>query len=382
MSQKQEVLIICNTPFQLMAATCIKRAFLMEDDVDLIISDQMQRSDVLSANARKTGLFRTVTHVLNDDYSYYRGKRNQLPTNVFQRAKVYFSRGLRRRQMYQGQTRYDQLFLFNLDRFVVLLYEKLWSVNPRIQVNIYEEGIGSYEHIALPYLSTRGYEESLTPAKRIVDYFFNRPCMYRNIRRMYVFRPELLSEEYPLQIMRIPQISPEDKPLCDALFTIFDYQEDADPYQQDVIFFEECYAQDGSPIDYLAILKPVVDAIGKERLLIKRHPRSRVELFADEGFQTNVNQSIPWEIITLKHPEIADKVWISLCCGSMMCPFYYLGLKPKCVSLLKLSGYRPDETVGAYFDYVQTRLLDPHPEVFFQPQTEEELAEYLRQNLT
>lgn len=49
----RKVLIICNTVLQIMFATNLKYTEFVDDDVDLIISDHTNNSEVIANNSRK-----------------------------------------------------------------------------------------------------------------------------------------------------------------------------------------------------------------------------------------------------------------------------------------------------------------------------------------
>ena len=378
----QQVLFICNTPFQVVTAVCIRMHFYGETDVDLIITDQIQGYKEIALKAEKTGVFRHVDCAEVSDFNAYRGEENRRPETIPEKLRSGLSRKKRLKQLYcDNIINYSDIFLFNWDRFTVMLFEYLWRQNRRLSVHLYEEGITSYEHILLPYQCTREYAENMPIYKKAIRRLLRFPDLYRSIRDVYVFQPEMLDRSFPLPALRIPQLSSGQKGVNQALFAIFDCEKAEEYLNSDVIFFEESYVQDGVPVDYGSIMERLTEFISKDRILIKRHPRSRDEVFEQMGLRVNALQHVPWEIIVLRHPELCEKIWISICCSSMICPYYYLGMKTNSVFLFEMTGFRPDEKTAEYFDHVREKLLEPYPEVFMIPQTAAQLTAYYTQKL-
>ena len=61
----------------------------------------------------------------------------------------------------------------------------------------------------------------------------------------------------------------------------------------------------------------------------------------------------------------------------MICPYYYENLHYQCVSLIGIAQIAATPKQEEYFRFVKEKLLDPHPEVFFQPSSEEQLLAWL-----
>lgn len=61
----------------------------------------------------------------------------------------------------------------------------------------------------------------------------------------------------------------------------------------------------------------------------------------------------------------------------MICPYYYENLQYQCVSLIDIAQIAATTKQEEYFRFVKEKLLDPHPEVFFQPSSEEQLLAWL-----
>ena len=69
-NDKQSVLIICNTYMQLISAIQIKRFFLKEKNVDLLLSDHSIRSGIVVENLALQNIFYRVKSVYSKEKIY------------------------------------------------------------------------------------------------------------------------------------------------------------------------------------------------------------------------------------------------------------------------------------------------------------------------
>lgn len=72
------VIFLCNTPYQVMTACCVKHSFFKEAQADIIISDHMQLSQDLAAHVNDAkGLFENVFNVASKQLFETVGKANK-----------------------------------------------------------------------------------------------------------------------------------------------------------------------------------------------------------------------------------------------------------------------------------------------------------------
>lgn len=376
MREIRRILAICNTPFQIIVVARLREIFYGDACFDVLISDQMVGHEVLVQRALETNFFthvqgiRTRTFVFN---STSHGRTVDRIGRIFQ----FLTRERLLRRYYEGSLQYDELLTFNVDRFTELLFECIVHHVPHVRVCLFEEGAPCYQHFAIAYTSSQRRWQQRRLACRIADRCLGRHYIFHAMRRVYAFMPEMIHEIFPFESVRIPQLNVKDTTLNEVLFHIFSYDDSVDQYDGKVIFFEESLDWDGQVMDYDALLGPFVKAVGKEHITVKRHPRSQNAYFEAAQFRVNHSQSIPWELVVLKHPELASKLWVGVCSGSMICPYYYEGIHYQCVSLVDIISFLPSMAQRTYFRFVKEKLMVPHPEVFFLPKSEAQLNEWL-----
>jgi glycosyltransferase involved in cell wall biosynthesis len=371
--KSKRVLAVCNTPFQLICIIWLRISFFRDAIFDVIITNQVNDAKNLTDRVLSAQLFNNVTLVCDSDYSNWRGAKNSRPKTKLDKLRDYYGRGLRRRSLYRGSTKYDEFLLFNHSRFSLLLFERLWQRNSHIQAAIYEEGIGSYNHISRCYYDPKYAWECRSLMRKINDRVFRRPCITENIRRMYVFIPELLNFHPPIEIVRIPPLDANCQELTKALFSVFNCENAELDVTQDVILFEESYAADGLPFNYMPVLEALDKAFGKENIVVKKHPRSKIDLFTSEGYAIFPNSSAPWEVILLKNTALAKKTWVSYCSGSMLCAYFYFGLPVRAISMMDAVKQPLGEIQLSYFRFIRDHLFSLAPQYYTIPASVEEL---------
>ena len=177
--KKQEVLAVCNTPFQIIVVSCIKYHFFKQDHVDIIISDHFNDSEVIAENVCLSGVFRNVYTAETMDCNYFKGKFIEKKKRL-QRYLDYFSHKKTLRSMYQGRVRYDVMLTFNTGRFERLLYEQLRRVNKKIDVRIFEEGITSYKNLNGRINESIERESRRKKIRIVCDILLNRKELYHD----------------------------------------------------------------------------------------------------------------------------------------------------------------------------------------------------------
>lgn len=375
MQQMKRILAICNTPFQVIVVARLREIYYANDHFDVLMSDQMVGYQDLVQHAEETLFFTSVQGIQTKAFVFEK-RHNDGLTRV-RNVLGFVKREKILRAYYGGSLHYDEILAFNIDRFTELLFECIVHHVPDVSVSLFEEGAPCYQHFSIAYTSSRDRRMNRSLAGKIVDICLNRHYIFQAMKRVYAFIPEMLKDTFPFEMIRIPPLRVNESHFNNLLFHIFSYNEEQDAYDAKVVVFEECFNQDREVMDYGTLLRSFVHAVGKNNIIVKKHPRSQSTYFENEHFRVNSTQSIPWELIVLKHPELSNIVWASLCSGSMICPYYYENLHYQCVSLIGIAQIAATPKQEEYFRFVKEKLLDPHPEVFFQPSSEEQLLAWL-----
>ena len=138
---------------------------------------------------------------------------------------------------------------------------------------------------------------------------FNLKSSIRNINCWWFSSPESMSPFRNGKKQKLPMVSRQNKKMCQTINYVFEYKEDVDLQNADVILMEECYSNDGLiKNEDIELFKQVIDIDKKFNSVVKLHPRSKTNRF-ENTFNVIKSQGIPWEVYILNCP-MKDKILI------------------------------------------------------------------------
>ncbi|MBE5803025.1 MAG: hypothetical protein E7316_00760 [Clostridiales bacterium] len=214
---------------------------------------------------------------------------------------------------------YTDLYV-NLDASVAkLFYYALLSHGIKTRVYLVEEATATYAVSAVDNGSDFFCHES-----------YGEDSFYHHIGGIHLYEPALYvggNEDvalFPLQ--KIDLLTPDQK---DVLLGLFPATEQI---QEKIIFFEGCFHGDGLITDEYDLLMKIVERVGRENIIIKRHPRNKVDRYTDRGLKVMGNVNIPWEIMLLTQ-SLTGKLLISVASYTCMSPMTIYGKEYKAMIL-------------------------------------------------
>lgn len=320
----KNITILCNTPYQLIVAVYLNKSFFQEDKVSLLISDAINGSGHLITNLRNSAKFEQVFLVHRQ--LFRKIENSKWKRALFHEEKKFFARFLLRKCSTELPEICDIFLCANIDLFGVAFCQCF-----DCQLDLFEDGIASYSMELGEF-----YQDIFDNHNEIKK---KRYACYANAGRIYLFCPERLKWKPPFMIEKMGSFI-EDMEFIQFLNQIFEYDSLKEPYAEKYIFFEEAYYSDGRDVDDVGIVSMIADVVGKENILIKRHPRSEVDRFGEIGFHTNSNSGIPWEVIAI-NVCLDKKVIITIASAAAITPYLLLGMKMKAILLYKLFSDAP-----------------------------------------
>ncbi|OAT80986.1 hypothetical protein A6P54_13400 [Bacillus sp. MKU004] len=287
------IAFFCSTPYQLLLATNIKIQLYKNDDADIYVLNHFKNSSELVEKLKDSKLFKNVQHIdcieFTNSFSENKGLR------FIQKTVCYLKYKKITKKYFELEDKfYDKVYFTYPDVIIQLAITELFNKNSDMKIHLYEDGTGGYNTKILETSSYKKLFNKMFGFNRVID-------RYDSIS---IFMPEFYSSNIVIPLERLPKIDINNKELIRVINTIFDYQYDQ-VINEKIIFLEQ-------PMDFINGLneeiKHIVEDILKENYIIKLHPRSNTELYAN--FNVYKKNSIPWEIICLNN-EIDDKVIIS-----------------------------------------------------------------------
>lgn len=293
-------IIVCNTHYQLLVAVQLKLSVLNKFIVDCVVTDYISNCVTIANKLRQL-------HVFNQIFvEHVKGIKFDGTPKMFSDAKFLNYMSEEMQQFLKRSCNYDGLYFANLGEFGPRLGRYMKHRNPKLEISIYEDGLSSYSRI----YESRVHEivEPHGIKGKLRKYFALNPVAQMNT--YYLFCPKLMVWSCP-QVRKIPPINENIEELRKIANHIYSYDEIRDKYSEKVIFFEESYFQDGIQVDDVLLVESLAKKYGKDNIFVKTHPRNETNRFKELGYKTNVDKSVPWEVIAL-NLDLNDKILVTM----------------------------------------------------------------------
>lgn len=279
----REILATCYTDAQVLAVIQMRLTLYSNDEVDIIIFDHFKSSKMIYDNLSKQKTFRKVIFLKSNenDYgqSYFRDIIDVLRFRFINKEKYLFSLGL--------SEKYDEVVFHNFTYFVYMIFDHYSRRIPQVRFNCIEEGILSYN-------------QGLNIGKRVkILNSFNgkKNNIFDKIERYYCFYPFFKKKKFEKEIVEIPPIKKNLDEFLSIINQIYEYK--SIDIKEKYIFFGNSMCIDGTCDQEPNVIKKVADRIGKENVIVKIHPRERMDIYQDIGIKVMENADLPWEIYYL-----------------------------------------------------------------------------------
>lgn len=363
-NDSRKILIVCNSPFQVVVACHIIALYYNDCEIDLVVSDQFLGSNIIAENAHNCGRFRNVYYIRNNKKVRKYSNFKEHVSFLLDRARevvvnLHYSKIVSRNI-------YDDVLFTNVAVFSKLLISAVLRKNKACRFHLFEEGLGTYSAVF------GNSDAPDTPYRKYID----NEGVFAKLTTLYLFNPEFLVWDFPPEkICRLPKLSKENMPFLTLANTLFGYENCKDNYDRKIIFFEESYFVEGDAVPDIEIVEKIAEKAGKDNIMIKVHPRNPVNRFKALGYKTNVDTFIPWELIVLNQ-SFDDKTLVTIASGAAINPYLYTGQNIRNFSLLNCLDKRPGVMSSPIGD-IMMKAYRTYPEILQAPASFEEFLNKL-----
>lgn len=337
------ILFVCNTYYQLIAAIQLRKTTFTEDYTEVILSDHSSNSKQVSQNLRMTGIF--------DEVRFLQSKEFDLkPHRNFEGLKTIYHGTTGVYKPLKGSGSYDVLLYFNQSVSTYLIFGYAYERNKQLKCYRFEEGILSYKTILQPLQKNRMSRriQGMLIGRSIVG----KPTIEELTKGLYCFYPELV-EERDIVCYPIPVLRRQDESFVEMVNTVFDYHPESDTYSQHYIFFASSSDIDENSVGETELVLQIAEKVGRENLLVKMHPRDDRDVYEKQGITVSRNSAIPWEVIQLNH-DFSNHVFMTVSSGSVVNASAMLGDRIPTIFLYPLVKGR-----NAYVDDFCENTIQP-----------------------
>lgn len=305
---KEKILIMCNTYFQLITAIQMKLTMHSDAHVGVVLTDHTRGLPDIEEPLKECKVFNEVCCMecrLNDNAS---------SPDVEHILRTVYSIVMRSKKNAFFGKYFDKLIYFNLSASTILLYNELQSVNKKIQVARFEEGV-------LSYGASWNDDWRLIDSKSVklgcrIRQWLGKTNITDYLEDYYCFFPELY--EGTLNPIAIPKISEENYKLKQILGKTFQLDTITERYDERYIYFSSVGDfEGGSPVGEFDLVTKIAELVGKKNLLIKTHPRDETGCYQKAGFKVASMSAAPWEAIQL-NSDFSEHVFLTNVSGSVL----------------------------------------------------------------
>lgn len=267
------ILISCNTYFQLISAIQLKLTRFADDEVDLLLSDHSQNASFVAERLKALVLFRSVIFI--------RSKSDDYRNNILSKAAGAVQMIGRRIDV---AVPYDEIVFYNLTKPLYTIITSQIAYNKHLVCAGFDEGILSTGKI--------GYGFSAIIANKARSALGLE--VYPGLKRYYCYFPELYrSNRVGCEVVRIPGWSTTRSELSGILCDVFEL--DPSPIEQRYIYFCSSSDIDGFSYGETELIKRIADLVGRDNLLVKMHPRDGRRVLQEDGISVMEQSYVPWE---------------------------------------------------------------------------------------
>lgn len=336
----RRILIVANTYYQLILAMQIKLTICNNDYVCLALSDHSANAESVYERLKRESLF--------DECIFIRSKGVIQNRRFLQKCKEIVQLSFFKKNEYAfyltdlHSLNFDELICYNLEVDTYGIFSILSEHNPQIQYSSYEEGMLSYDNFY--------YDSAKFKLIRSLRKTVGKPAIFDRYEKFYCVYPELYHGF--LNAVAIPQISMENKRLRNVVAKIFQIKSDMDYSKYKYIYFESVYDTEGRGIGELNFLLDFAERVGKENILVKKHPRSTVHVFEENGIAVDVNSTAPFEALQLNY-DMNACTFVSAMSGSVLSINSVIDNPSSVVMIYPITEYEKYEDMKKFALHVQ-----------------------------
>lgn len=306
------VLFFCNTYYQVIVAMQLRLTEYRDCEAGLCLTNHSAGSEEVYSRLKSTELFDEVFYWENRDS--VRGAFGL--KKIFKLMQICAPPKINNRF-----GNYDTVIFFNISYATYELVHSLSAGDRPVRLLRMEEGLATCSS-----LHSHGWRDTLQ--LRVLDDLWRirgRSRLADKVEGFYCFLPELCDAGFPLPLKRIPSVLDNKDELVALLKYVFDYRDSK--ISQDYIFFASSLDADGKGVGETDMVMSLAKLIGKENLLIKKHPRDSRTVYEDAGLSVMEDSNIPWEIVQLCQ-DLSGKTLLTCTSGAPLTVSALLGGGP------------------------------------------------------
>ena len=319
---KRKSCYLCTTPLQVLGAIALEQE--KREGADIFLFDDNKDYLSLGKRLRDTNIFENVYCV--DFYSSMKSNNRRITRFLAFLRMAFCSRYVSR--IIGADIIYENLYASSSAVSKMVVASGLYKKNQSMNVYMYDDGIGSYSKSERVKTGSALFQK----AKRILKWedILSKP------KAVYLYQPELAADESNTTIKRMPTIKVASD--TNNLASIFTDENLDDLLIDEKVIIFDTFRNKGTSSETLRILDEVYERLGliygQEKLVIKVHPRSTVDLAVP--IKRYSLTALPVEIVYMRQTDLRDKILVALNSSAVFTPKMLFGEEPYVILLYRL----------------------------------------------
>lgn len=315
-------LFVCSTPLQLMTAINLRVSELVNDNVTLYILDHSHMYEEMYKQISTVELFTKVVLLKTKAFNKHWLQKYKI-TRYFIKAVEYFNYERIAAKIVDDTTVYDKFWVSFMDRSSWLIFLSYKKRNQNLQLNFFEDGIGSYQLLTV---KQNNLDKQLS-------HFLGNKTVFEEMKILYLYEPRLaINTLYPsVEIKALPKINDENsKKLINEVFS-FEFS-DLELLKNKYIFFDSPFPSANTHEKQLEMIDFFVEKFG-DSFCVKLHPST---LLNNGGYKGHVS-TVQTTIETLcMNSNVSNNVLISVISTVGIAPKLMFNQEPIVIFLYKI----------------------------------------------
>lgn len=356
------VLFRCCTFFQLLNAINIKLTLLPDVDADVVLNQSTDFS-LLVEPLRQANIFKNI--FFSSDTILENRAFRELPDE----EKKKISKSPKKHHIFDLKLTKDYTdFYFAVeDEYCKLLYYYMVEQGMRLKNHLFDESKATYVIKVKNRFEIDGMAHEYWREKNFLQ----------NLNEILLYEPDLyMADDLGCPVNRIPKIDYQDLNTVNLHRSIFGYNELP---KEKYIFFEEALFSDLYPISDMDLLEQLASLVGKEKIVVKPHPRSRMDRAGLRGYKMFQNSKIPWEITAMLN-DLSGKVLVAIASNAALSTKLVFDKPQTAIQLCNMLEVGKHAINNQYdnFDSKAIQLLNQEKMCYFKPDTYDHLVEVIK----
>lgn len=302
-------IIFCQTPFQVIVALLIREQYSNNAHrFDMVIVNSFSGYEKIAIKMQEKNVFDNVYTAEVKDLILAKGKLN----NIRKAGYILAPRRLIKKYLPDVAEEYDEMFCWNYDAFTASFRIVYSNKISQIKLNVFDEGYITY----LPVSDTipkKGFMKIID----ILNLLRGMPSIKReNVYAYYLLEPQAAFFQTDAPIYEINRKQKNEKDFVELIDYLFDATDEVKKYDRKYILLEEALLANLPDINDEQVFDNIINAVGKENVIVKLHPRTNKDRFTEKGVKTIGQSGVPFEALALCG-DFSDKVLIGISCGTI-----------------------------------------------------------------